>query len=100
MTAIDWLNKELKKTNTSIQNAESKPNVCQDELSNLREKASILNYLISLAQRDRDVENRLSEAEKKLKNGIEEDYQEAIKVLDYHRRKQTAAVEEIIYGEP
>lgn len=98
MTAIDWLNKELKKTNTSIQNAESKPNVNPEELKNLREKETMFLYLIGLVERDRCVEKRLSDIERLLKEDAETDYQQLMIIANHQYKTRIKQLEKIIYG--
>lgn len=98
MIASDWLNKELKKTRSSILRAEAKPNVCQDELSNLREKETMFLYLIGLVERDRYVEKRLSDIERLLKEDVETDYQQLMIIANHQYKTRIKQVEKIIYG--
>lgn len=96
--ASDWLNKELKKTRSSILRVEAKPNVCQDELSNLREKETMFLYLIGLVERDGCVEKRLSDVERLLKEDAETDRQQLMIMVNYQYKNRIKQLEKIIYG--
>lgn len=98
MIASDWLNKELKKTRSSIRRAEDKPNVCQDELSNLREKETMFLYLIGLVERENSVEQRLSDVERLLKEDAETDRQQLMIMVNYQHKNRIKQLEKIIYG--
>lgn len=96
--ASDWLNKELKKTRSSILRAEAKPNVCQDELSNLKEKEAMFVYLIGLVERENRVEKRLSDVERLLKEDAETDRQQLMIMANYQYKNRIKQLEKIVYG--
>ena len=50
--ALEWLEKQLKKTKISIDQAKSRPGVKAEELDNLRRKIDTLHYLLHLVARD------------------------------------------------
>lgn len=48
MDAKEYVIKQLKKENNSLENAYKKPNVSNEEIANIKEKIDILNFLLEL----------------------------------------------------
>lgn len=48
MDAKEYVIKQLKKENHSLENAYKKPNVSNEEIANIKEKIDILNFLLEL----------------------------------------------------
>lgn len=46
--AKEYVIKQLKKENYSLENAYKKPNVSNEEIKNIKEKIDILNFLLEL----------------------------------------------------